>query len=103
MNVKVDPIFFKVLAKKWLIQEVYLFGSAVRSDFSSSSDIDVMILLKKEATWGLFDLVDLKDELESYFKRKVDIVEKQVVVQRRNPVKSQEILTEAELIYNEAA
>jgi len=73
-----------------------LFGSAVRGDFSADSDVDVLVTFAQDAGWDLYDLMDMQDELESIFGRKVDLVEKDGL---RNPFRRKSILEEARIIY----
>lgn len=65
------------------------FGSVLREDFLPESDIDVLVTFHPGAQWSLFDLVDMKDELEHLFGRKIDLVEKRAL---RNPFRKREIL-----------
>ncbi|HLP46586.1 MAG TPA: nucleotidyltransferase domain-containing protein [Candidatus Kapabacteria bacterium] len=44
--------------------------------------------LLENAQWGLFELLDMKDELKKIFGREVDIVEKERI---RNPFRRREI------------
>ena len=81
---------------KWGISEMALFGSVLSDDFRSDSDIDVLVSFKDDAGWGLFDFVDMIDELKAIFGRKVDLVEKDSL---RNPFRRQAILTGNEVIY----
>ena len=81
---------------KWKISEMALFGSVLSDDFRSDSDIDVLVTFKDDAGWGLFDFVDMIDELKAVFGRKVDLVEKDSL---RNPFRRQAILTANEVIY----
>ena len=53
-----------------------MFGSVLREDFRSDSDIDVLISIDPNAQIGLFELIDMKLELEKIFKHPVDLVEK---------------------------
>jgi predicted nucleotidyltransferase len=64
--------------RKWKISEMALFGSVLSDDFRPESDIDVLVTFKDDAGWGLFDIVDMSDELASIFGRKVDLVEKEL-------------------------
>jgi predicted nucleotidyltransferase len=52
--------------------------------------------MSDDAEWGLFDFVDMIDELKAIFGRKVDLVEKDSL---RNPFRRQAILTGNEVIY----
>ena len=86
----------KPLAKKWKIKELAVFGSALRDDFSSRSDVDLLVVFEDEAHFSLFDLVDLKAELEQLLGRPVDLVEKAGLT---NPYRRAEILQTAKTIY----
>ncbi len=81
---------------KWKISEMALFGSVLSGDFRPDSDIDVLVSFKDDAGWGLFDFVDMIDELRAIFGRKVDLVEKDSL---RNPYRKQAILADNEVIY----
>jgi hypothetical protein len=54
--------------ERWKIQEFALFGSVLRNDFNSNSDIDVLVNFSSDHFWTLFDYVDMQDELSSYTK-----------------------------------
>lgn len=59
--------------KRHAVKRAALFGSFARGDAKARSDIDLLIEYKS-ADKSLFDLVDLKSELEEILERKVDIV-----------------------------
>jgi len=82
--------------RRWKIREFSIFGSALREDFSSRSDVDVLLSFLENAQWGLFELLDMKDELKKIFGREVDIVEKEGI---RNPFRRREILRTRKVIY----
>jgi predicted nucleotidyltransferase len=82
--------------KRWRITEFSVFGSVLRDDFRPDSDIDVLVSIDPEAKIGLFELIDMKLELEKMFKRPVDLVEKEGL---RNPYRRQEILSTAQVVY----
>ncbi len=82
--------------KRWSITEFSVFGSVLREDFSADSDIDVLVTIDPKAQIGLFELIDMKLELEKMFKRPVDLVEKEGL---RNPYRRQEILLTAQVVY----
>ena len=78
------------------ITEFAFFGSVLREDFLPESDIDVLVTFDASAQWNLFDLVDMKDELEHLFGRKIDLVEKRAL---RNPFRKREILRTMQVMY----
>ena len=86
----------KHVARRWKIKELAVFGSALRDEFSSRSDIDLLVVFEDDAHFSLFDLVDLKVELEQLLGRPVDIVEKAGLT---NPYRRAEILKTAKTIY----
>lgn len=81
---------------KWKVSEMALFGSVLSDEFRPDSDIDVLITFKDDDGWGLFDLVDMIDELKGIFGREVDLVEKDAI---KNPFRREAILANNEVIY----
>ena len=53
-------------------EEVYVFGSAVRGDSGSGSDLDLLVLFKEDAS--LFEQVHLKRDLEQMLGCNVDVL-----------------------------
>ena len=82
--------------KRWGITEFAVFGSALREDFSSDSDVDVLVSIDPKAHIGLFEIAEMQIELEKMFKRPVDLVEKEGL---RNPYRKSEILRTAQVDY----
>ena len=81
---------------RWRIREFSLFGSVLRDDFRPDSDIDVLVSFEPGARWSLFDLTDMKDELEKMFGRTVDLIEREAL---RNPFRRHEILSTAMVVH----
>jgi predicted nucleotidyltransferase len=96
IRIKLPQKRIEAFCIKWKISEMALFGSVLSDEFRSDSDIDVLVSFKDDAGWGLFDFVDMIDELKSIFGRKVDLVEKDSL---RNPFRRQAILAGNEVIY----
>ncbi len=82
--------------KRWSVTEFAMFGSVLRDDFRPDSDIDVLVSIDPRAHIGLFELADMKIELQNMFKRPVDLVEKEGL---RNPYRRKEILRTAQVVY----
>jgi hypothetical protein len=80
----------------WKVVEFALFGSVLRDDFSSQSDVDVLVTFALAAEISLFDMAQMQIELQDIFKRPVDIVEKDAL---RNPYRKREILNTAQVVY----
>ncbi|MEN6336226.1 MAG: nucleotidyltransferase domain-containing protein [Phycisphaerales bacterium] len=68
----------------------------MREDFSPDSDVDVLVSFQPEATWSLWDLVDMRDQLRDLFGREIDLVEKEAL---RNPFRRHEILKTHRVVY----
>ncbi len=56
------------------IRRLSLFGSVLREDFRSESDVDVLVEFEPEARVGLFRLVQMQEELSALLHRPVDLV-----------------------------
>ena len=85
--------------RRWRIEELSIFGSALREDFRPDSDVDVLVRFSPEARWGLFDLMRMEEELKAIFGREVDLVERSAVEHSRNYVRRKAILNNLEPIY----
>lgn len=94
--VQLDQDALTAFCHKWRIRELSLFGSALRDDFRPDSDLDFLVSFEPDATWDLFDLIAMKDELKGQYDREVDLVEKEAL---RNPWRKYEILRTREVIY----
>lgn len=83
-------------AERWKVIELAVFGSVLRDDFNSDSDVDVLVSFDPTASWSLWDLTTIEDELAAIIGRKVDLVEKEGL---RNPFRRHHILTGRKVIY----
>ncbi|WP_271254463.1 nucleotidyltransferase family protein [Pseudanabaena sp. Chao 1811] len=83
----------------WQIVEFALFGSVLRDDFRSDSDIDCLVVFAPESQNSLLDLVTMEWQLEDIFHRKVDLVSKQAVIDSPNWIRRKAILNTAQVIY----
>jgi predicted nucleotidyltransferase len=56
------------------IRKLSLFGSVLREDFNTTSDVDVLVEFEPDHTPSFFRLFDMEEELSSFFGgRKVDL------------------------------
>ena len=85
--------------RRWKISEFALFGSVLREDFGSESDVDVLITFASDAKWGLLSLAQMNRELESIFGRKVDLVSRRGIETSRNYLRRKAILNSAQVIH----
>ena len=84
--IDVERVKLKVerVCRRLPVKRLGLFGSALTEDFSTSSDIDVLVTFDTDEDIDLFDkYFELKEELQKIFNRPVDLV---VDKNFRNPV-----------------
>jgi len=56
------------------VARAFVFGSYTRGEEKEKSDVDILIEYPSDGKKTLFDLIDLKDELEQALQKDVDIV-----------------------------
>lgn len=98
-NIEISLEQIKAFCTHWQVIEFALFGSVLREDFRSDSDIDVMVQFDVNAHPTFISLEDMEAELESIFNRKVDLITREGIETSRNYLRRQEILTSAQVIY----
>jgi len=89
----------EAFCRRWRIQELSIFGSALRADFGPESDVDVLVVFEPGARWTFQDWLQMIQELEAIFGRKVDLVERRLVEQSKNYIRRKHILSHLERIY----
>jgi len=82
--------------EKYQVEELSVFGSVLRGDFGSESDVDFLVVFDKDdyGPW-LGKLTGLETELSELLRRKVDLVPKPLL----KWVVRDRILAEAQAIY----
>lgn len=85
--------------RRWSINQLGVFGSAIRDDFREDSDIDILVSFDSAAKWTLFDLVEMQDDLSNLLGRKVDFVSRRGLERSRNSIRKNEILSSTRVIY----
>ncbi len=61
------------ILRRHAVKHATIFGSFARGQAKANSDVDFLIEYKSDNK-SLFDLVDLKSELEEKLGRKVDVI-----------------------------
>jgi hypothetical protein len=84
--------------RKYNIQKLAFFGSILRDDFKSTSDVDVLVEFKKGYTPGLA-FYAMPDELKKILGRDVDLMTYKGVKSSRNPIRRKAILDSARVYY----
>ena len=83
------------------IRRLALFGSVLRDDFTSESDVDVLVEFAPGKTPGLA-FITIQDELSEILGRRVDLHTFSGIERSRNWLLREEILSSAELQYEQA-
>lgn len=59
-------------SERYYIEQLGVFGSFARDEATSESDIDIVVKMSRS---DMFALIGIKQDIEEYFKSKVDIVQ----------------------------
>ena len=74
----------KNLCDKYHVDKMYLFGSALNSNFNSNSDIDFLVKFKPIDLAKYFEnYINFKENLKKLVGREIDLVEQQTL---KNPI-----------------
>lgn len=85
----------EAFCQRWNVRELALFGSALREDFASHSDVDVLITFDDDVQWSLLDHATMQQELTTLLGRPVDLVSRRGLERSRNWLRREEILRTA--------
>ena len=77
------------------IRKFAFFGSVLRDDFSSESDVDILIDLESNHSIGLMKMAHMENELSDLIGRKVDLRTPQDL----SKYFRDKVVSEAEVIY----
>src|SRR5690606_23323744 len=75
LPIQLESSALKAFCERWGIVELALFGSVLREDFTSESDVDVLARFASDARPTLFELVRAARELGELVGRRVDLVD----------------------------
>jgi predicted nucleotidyltransferase len=75
------------------------FGSVLRDDFRSDSDVDVLVEFEPGQELSLMELVSMENELSEILGRKADMVERQAVEKSENYIRRRYVLQSLEKVY----
>jgi uncharacterized protein len=98
-NIDLHLVEIQKTCKRWKIKELALFGSVLRDDFRSDSDIDLLVTFEPDAKRGLTETFQIQDEFQAIFGRKVDLIVKSAIERSDNWLRKKNILESAQNIY----
>jgi uncharacterized protein len=81
------------------ISSIWIFGSAIRDDYSEKSDIDLVVEFMPGARITLLTLASLQTDLEKVLGRKVDLITRKTIDDFMNSIMRQEVLSTMVRIY----
>jgi predicted nucleotidyltransferase len=85
--------------RKWKIRELFVFGSYLRDDFRTDSDIDLLAKFEDDEQWDLFDHMEMQEELEAILNRKVELLDRKAMKRHENWLLRRVILATEEKVY----
>jgi len=94
LNITVPKEKLAQFCKSNHIRRLALFGSVIHGDFTSESDLDVLVEFERGHVPGL-DFFRMQDELSRLFDRRVDLNTPQFL----SPYFRKRVLREAEVLY----
>lgn len=83
----------KLLAEKYGVVELGVFGSYARGGQKSQSDVDILIEFTENAKVTLLDFIRIENYLSDILSLKVDLVEKSALKPRISKHVLQEVVT----------
>ncbi|GIV15296.1 MAG: hypothetical protein KatS3mg022_0731 [Armatimonadota bacterium] len=96
---KVDKRKLQCLCRRWHIVKLEVFGSVLREDFHSESDVDLLVTFAPGVRWSLMQLHEAEQEFSALFGRQVDLVSRSGVEHSDNYIRRRAILESAKVIY----
>lgn len=85
---------------KYGVEELSVFGSALRDEFGPDSDVDFLVTFRDDDAGPWFGkYVDMEQDLAALLHRAVDLVSRRAVEQSDNYIRRKHILGTAERIY----
>jgi len=100
MRIKIDLPAPQIaeLCKRYRICKLAFFGSVLREDFTSASDVDILVEFEPGARIGLIGFAGIENELGRLIGRKVDLNTPGSL----SPYFRDEVLRSAEVAYGAA-
>jgi hypothetical protein len=99
LPIKIDASRLEAFCRRWKIRELAAFGSVLRGDFRSGSDVDLLVSFTPDAQVGLLEHATMQAELSELLGRKVDLVSRRAIERSANPIRRRAILDNAVPLY----
>jgi uncharacterized protein len=93
-NINLSLTEIQNICKRWHIKELAFFGSVLREDFHSDSDIDLLVTFDPEVQRGLTKTLQIQDEFQVIFGRRVDLIVKSAIERSDNWLRKKTFLNQ---------
>jgi predicted nucleotidyltransferase len=91
-GVNLDETALADLCSRHRLAELHVFGSILRDDFRSDSDVDFIIRVREGERMTFSERLDIMDELTNLTGRRVDLVlDSELNSPRANPIRRRHI------------
>ena len=98
-RINLNTDYIHELCVRYRVKDLYVFGSALRDDFRSDSDLDVVINPQEGHAISFDEFLDIQEELSRIADRPVDLVLfSQLESPRANRIRRRNILHTMERI-----
>lgn len=94
-RIAIDRHRISAFCQRWSVAELALFGSVLRDDFRTDSDVDVLVTWLPGARVSMLTLTEMAAELEAILERPVDLVPKDGLKARIRD----EVISSAQVVY----
>lgn len=98
-KIQINQEEISAFCQRWQVNQFALFGSVLREDFHSDSDIDVLVEFEPGTKRRFKDLWAMENELQALFGRPVDLGTRQSVEQDPNYLRRRAILGSLQVTY----
>lgn len=87
------------LCRRFAVERLELFGSALRDDFGPESDVDFLVVFRDDEDRGPGEFLDFQEELGRLLGRKVDLLSRKAIERSSNYILRRNILSTARPIH----
>jgi hypothetical protein len=95
VKIKIPTENLDAFCQRYQVRRLSLFGSVLRDDFRTDSDIDILVQFDPDARVSFMTLGKMQRELAKIFQRSVDLIPQDGL----KPVIREEVLASAQEVY----
>ena len=99
-RIEIPEVELDAFCRRWKVSRLAAFGSVLRDDFGSDSDLDVLADFEVGARHSIFDVIRMEQELADLAGRPVDFIERNAIEQSDNYLRRRAILESSQVFYD---